>query len=542
MRITSLNIQNFKRFTNLTIDEIPESAKLVLLIGANGSGKSSVFDAFDFIAKGHLKHSSTQEYYSKNTFTPPSLSINFSDGSNFKKEGWAVLTASGKEIPPKFFGRSSIRIVPQILNQANRDAIISDSDSPQTYIQNDTRFLNDVFAFIQEINRALREPVFSGKTADTLQIFRDFIEPLNVSLLKIFGGDEQTTIQIAEFQDATPNSAPKLIFRKGQSKINYDFLSHGEKQVIILLLNFIVRQEQYRDSIIFIDEMDCHLNTSLQSRLLGEIVERWVPEDAQLWTASHALGFIEYAKESERSAILDFDLLDFDKPQVIRPSDKTHYEIFEIAVSKEFIDKVFQGRKVVFAENTDTPLYNNLSLENTFFFIANDKLDVFQKAKNLNKVGLIDRDYLLDEEVAALRETYPWLRVLPYYSIENLLYHPNNLAEYYAEKALRFDKASYTAAITSEKNNKREDLIFGLAKARDGYPFFKEINHAKRLKNFRDDTRKIIELLKSDDFETFYSVFPAKDYGRNLSERQNLDRLQLAKTKWFRQQIVESIQ
>jgi len=58
------------------------------------------------------------------------------------------------------------------------------------------------------------------------------------------------------------------------------YLSHGGKQVIILLLNFIVQTEYYKDSIIFIDEMDCHLNTALQSTLLEEIVSRWIPENA----------------------------------------------------------------------------------------------------------------------------------------------------------------------------------------------------------------------------------------------------------------------
>ena len=46
MKIKKIHLKNFKRFTDLTIDEIPETAKLVVLIGANGCGKSSLFDAF----------------------------------------------------------------------------------------------------------------------------------------------------------------------------------------------------------------------------------------------------------------------------------------------------------------------------------------------------------------------------------------------------------------------------------------------------------------------------------------------------------------
>jgi predicted ATPase len=40
MQIRSLRLQNFKRFTDLRLEGIPENTKLVLLVGANGSGKN----------------------------------------------------------------------------------------------------------------------------------------------------------------------------------------------------------------------------------------------------------------------------------------------------------------------------------------------------------------------------------------------------------------------------------------------------------------------------------------------------------------------
>lgn len=52
MRIKNLHLKNFKRFTDLILQEIPENAKLVLLIGTNGSGKTSVFDATEEVRYG----------------------------------------------------------------------------------------------------------------------------------------------------------------------------------------------------------------------------------------------------------------------------------------------------------------------------------------------------------------------------------------------------------------------------------------------------------------------------------------------------------
>ena len=47
MKIKSIRMKKFKRFTDLTICNIPESAKLVVLVGPNGCGKTSVFEAFN---------------------------------------------------------------------------------------------------------------------------------------------------------------------------------------------------------------------------------------------------------------------------------------------------------------------------------------------------------------------------------------------------------------------------------------------------------------------------------------------------------------
>ena len=48
MRISQIHLQNFKRFTDLKISLGEQSPKLILLIGANGSGKSGIFDAFEY--------------------------------------------------------------------------------------------------------------------------------------------------------------------------------------------------------------------------------------------------------------------------------------------------------------------------------------------------------------------------------------------------------------------------------------------------------------------------------------------------------------
>ena len=44
MRVHSIHLRNFRRFSDLNITDLPESARLIVLAGPNGVGKSSFFD------------------------------------------------------------------------------------------------------------------------------------------------------------------------------------------------------------------------------------------------------------------------------------------------------------------------------------------------------------------------------------------------------------------------------------------------------------------------------------------------------------------
>ncbi|HEY4194985.1 MAG TPA: AAA family ATPase [Mucilaginibacter sp.] len=544
MKITKLELKNFKRFDDLTIDltTLAEPAKLVLLIGTNGSGKSSVFDAFEMLNKvGKHEGFDIDLYYKKDISKDFEISVT-TDSKNQDGNNFQAKFISGKQHQglrsDSFYGRTSVRQVPKLTRRnlgQHQFSFEKDSDRPRAFIERDNRFEND----IEKVTSDILSDVFRDNTS-TAEIRESYINPINRSFDNIFGIEEGTRIKLVSIKPPLEGKTAEILFKKGNSQIPYDFLSSGEKEIFNILLNLLTRKEYFQDSVYFLDEIDLHLNTVLQRNLLKEITENWIPDNCQLWTASHSLGFIEHANETGYAAIVDFDNLNFDVQQVIYPSEKSNFDVFEIAVSKEFLSKAFQDKRIFFAENTDTPIYNNLNIDNTIFFNGQNKADVFHKTKNNPSYnGLIDRDYLTDEERVELLNTYKNLYILNYYSIENYLFHPENLDEYYKAIGKEFDKNGYVESIMVEKKVSRDKILLGLTVARDSYPFYRENENAAKLKTIRPNSQAILQMFDSDDFEIFYKVFPAKDYGGVIKERQNISRNDLAKTKWFKSKIEE---
>ncbi|MCU0796122.1 MAG: AAA family ATPase [Akkermansiaceae bacterium] len=535
MRIHSLHLQNFKRFTDLKIEGIPDSAKLVLLIGANGSGKSSVFDALNLVEQWKSPASST--YYSK--FAEKDYRIEVDS-----QHGVAILSPRGARRWPteegpqgKFFGRSSLRVIPAVERISDPEKKIQgNQDRPARFTMEDRRFNADLAAFTARIDQALREPTFQGKAADTLAIFREHIKPLNDALKRVFGESEQTTIQILNYDNSDPGKPIQLFFKKGSSRIPFNHLSHGEKQIVILLMGFAVRREQMEDSIVFVDEMDLHLNTALQKTVLGEIVENWIPDSSQLWTASHALGFIEYAQEADIAALIDLDALDFDQPQVITPAPKSRLDLVEIAVPRESLTRLFSNRTIVICEGKDHAFYNAACDDASRLFIPPGGSDnagsVLAMARsNPGYLALRDRDFLMENEIRAIQEELPNVRILPFYSIENLLYHPDNIASLNIPD---FDPETWKSAMREWKAaNPLREIKFERSRIQE----LRTIQALQRSKAVESEPDAIYDAFNSDEFTRFYPVFPQKRMPLDALARFNLTKDRLARASWFKQQI-----
>ena len=539
MHVSSLELRNFKRFTDLTIDlsKLAQPPKLVLLIGANGSGKSSVFDGFELLAnlvknKG-LKLLAPESYYHK---TDSLDSKTLESVSNFEVK---ITTDLGEYVygenienlkSDAFYGRSSLRQVPRLTRTTSQEFdIASDTDRPRFYIDRDNRFENDIEILAQQI----LDEVFNGDDFDAQQLKEEYLQPINRSLNRIFGSLEAPLLELISLKPPLRGNVADIQFKKGTARFHYDLLSSGEKEVINILLNLFVRRDTYQDTIYFIDELDLHLNTRLQYNLLKEITENWIPDHCQLWIASHSYGFIDYAREVDHAAIIDFDSFDFDVKQVLLPEPKDSLDVFDVAIPKESIFKLFYNKQIVLCENQNDEFYNLLGLKDILFVGVRDKNQVFLSAKaDPRYQGVMDRDFLTNNEIERVQKKYPTLRVLSYYCFENYLYHPDNIAELVND----FDKQSYVAEIDRQKKAQQMKIVAEVKTVRNSYAILKE-------DDIRDKSiETIVEEFSSDEFEAYYPYFDMKSkFNKVAIASYNLTREQLVTTPWFKQKIAEAL-
>lgn len=156
-----------------------------------------------------------------------------------------------------------------------------------------------------------------------------------------------------------------------------------------------------------------------------------------------------------------------------------------------------------------------------------------------------------DDDIVQIRQHYPNLYVLRYYSIENYLYHPDNLEEYYQSANQPFQKGQYITDLTEAKNGVKDLITPTLGLKRTEYPYFgePEYNNKPLLQNrFKnkdenfEESASVASYLSSNDFATYYKSLPMKTYCTQLPQRQNISRVELSKTDWFRQQVTLLLQ
>lgn len=349
MKIKKVTLKRFKRFTDVIITDIPETARLILLVGPNGSGKTSLFEAFNhwYRLKG-FNSPGLQDYLEKkdglSLVNPQSswyqnkVAIEFHNLSNVTKE----------EVKGRFYFRTAYR------NEADFTVSnLTKQNDPTKVAKLDSLMLNDITVsenYQRLISQTLLGVYKSSNDAKTIGQLRDeLIGKIKKSLSSVFDD-----LQLSSIGDPLSNGS--FYFEKGLSKdFHYKNLSAGEKSVFDLLLDMIIKSEYYYDTIFCIDEPEAHMHTRLQSKVLKELYNL-TPIDSQLWISTHSIGMLKQAEELENQnpgsvVFLDFDNRDFDLHESIKPAkiDKAIWDRFFDLAFADF-SQLIAPQRIVFCE------------------------------------------------------------------------------------------------------------------------------------------------------------------------------------------------
>jgi predicted ATPase len=313
MHIKQIEIVGFKRFTDLKIVELPIAARLIILAGPNGNGKSSLFDAFNT----HHHHQLSglgirwlEDYHEKKLEIPrpvpahfERVKIQFQEALEPKQWKKAFYIRSAYRNDADFVS-GGLNRTPSALEERRIERLI---DNDATVAKNYRRIAS--LAVAELYGDSNNERTFGDFRAATRTAIND---PLHRLLPDLTLTDLGRPLENGTFY-----------FTKGESKnFAYKNLSGGEKAAFDMLLDIVTNKKDFDDSIYAIDEPESHLNPRLHGELLRVLCDI-IPESCQLWLATHSIGMLRAARDiaishPEHVVFLDFDK-DFDEAQILRP-------------------------------------------------------------------------------------------------------------------------------------------------------------------------------------------------------------------------------
>lgn len=477
MRIKNITLQNgYKRFHKTTINLGDNPKKIVVLTGPNGSGKSSVFDGMLYQQNRHSQIGSTGnkgwDFHSMHgnaafeSTAHQNVQIQFDKGDfssvhNIKSSEGVPNTIFVFRGPHRHCSSLKVTQLSQIPDiKENNAGASSTIDLDDKITQNYQR----LYGMIDQKNKT--DP--GGRGYEVIK--NEIIGELNTALNNVLG------VQISDHGNILEGNGTLLFTKTDQPRpFTFNVLSSGEKEVVDILLDFYLKKDIFNDSIYIIDEPELHINTSVQGKLLSEIV-KLIPDTCQLWIATHSIGFLNTIKQdfSDISDIIWFEGKFGTEEIILQPINKTRsnwQKIFKTAL--EDLTGLLSPRIIIYCEGRPDPspaggeqgldaLIYNIVFEQThpdILFISSGGNDLIQNStlalKILEKAFssaslflLKDKDLLSDTARLTFLSSDTTHRMLNRREIENYIFDKDVLRMFCSAHGKTFDETRYDSKVT----------------------------------------------------------------------------------------------
>ena len=432
MKIKKIELNNFKRFTHLVVEDIPESTKLVVLVGPNGSGKTSFMESMNHYYKyagysqigdcsylsktGNVDNFDYSQWYQ---YASKLVEIAFYDKTFLNTVG------NNDNIKGHFYFRSAYRNEPDFqIDSMQRQQDPIESVRLESLIQNDQTVSANYQRLIANTISGVFNKDNDGKSVADLR--NELIGKIRTAIERVF-----EDLKFSSLGEPLKNG--NFYFTKGTTQnFSYRNLSAGEKSAFDLILDMVVQSKYYPDAIYCIDEPETHMHTKLQGKVLRELY-LLIPGQSQLWLSTHSIGMLQEAEEIEKEhpgtvAFLDFGGRNFDIDQVVHPAKigKAVMDKFYELVFGDFA-KLMLPQTIVFCEGDsngckrkdfDKTIYTTIFADThpeAFFMSAGSCNDIenIEKThgeiistllKNTKVIKIVDRDDRSQQEIYDLEE------------------------------------------------------------------------------------------------------------------------------------------
>lgn len=446
MRISSVTLKDFKRFKSLKVQDIPASARLVVITGANGSGKSALLEGLNVYRRQWHWGANDPTYFNKadteGKFEAQNIvNVEFhgAQPTDRKKAIW-VRSAYRHESE---FNTPGIQKQMSPVEDPGADKLIS---GDRMVGANFTRLASSSL-------EQLFNPDNSNVTAG--HITGAIIGPLQGALASVF--DDLTLNNIID-----PLVDGTFFFNKGASShFPFKNLSAGERAVFDLLLDLAVRGSIFNDTVFAIDEPELHLSSKVQARLLDELLKLLPPGQCQLWIATHSPGMMKRALEMYQENPVSVTFLDtfghnFDEEAILTPTAPSRsFWRRSLEIALDDIAGLVAPRQIILCEGNeaevgfDAVCYREIfskEMPDAEFVSVGSSTEVKEDKRGVAAAiqiiapgtevfKLIDRDDLSDNEVGKLLGA--GTRVLSLRNIESYLFGDEIITLLYTRQGMK---------------------------------------------------------------------------------------------------------